>query len=240
MTRHILSYFGIMGRAEPIRLTFVQAQLPFTNKAVEFAEFTELKPTLPCGQLPVLEIEDEETGSKTMMDQSNAIMRYVGKLGGLYPSDPVEALEVDLVIDTVEEAYKFLGYTLTGPKGIFFSEDTLSDQEKIDIRKKLMDPAIPRNVAYFLSVLEKRLDENKSGWFVGDNVTIADIRAHQIVSWLTGGFLDGIPTNCMDTYPLLKALHDKIEALPEIAAFRSKYGKKYTTFDYTPPGSKED
>lgn len=86
------------------------------------------------------------------MDQSNAIMRYVGKLGGLYPSDPVEALEVDLVIDTVEEAYKFLGYTLTGPKGIFFSEDTLSDQEKIDIRKKLMDPAIPRNVAYVSTI----------------------------------------------------------------------------------------
>ncbi len=84
------------------------------------------------------------------MDQSNAIMRYVGKLGGLYPSDPVEALEVDLVIDTVEEVTKFLVYTMIGPKGIFFTDQTLSDQEKIDIRKKMMDPSLsdPKNAAY--------------------------------------------------------------------------------------------
>ena len=86
----------------------------------------------------------------------------------------------------------------------------------------------------FLSVLEQRLDENKSGWFVGDQVTIADLRAHQVVSWLMSGILDGIPANAMDTYPLLKALHDKVEALPAIVAFRSKYGTKYTTFDYVP------
>jgi hypothetical protein len=95
-----------------------------------------------------LEIEDEETGSKKILDQSNAIMRYVGKLGGLYPSDPIEAMEVDTVIDTVEEAAKFLGYTLIGPKGIFFTEETLSDQQKIDIRKKIMDPAVPKNTAF--------------------------------------------------------------------------------------------
>jgi glutathione S-transferase len=114
---------------------------------VSFQEFTDLKPSLPSGQLPVLEIEDGATGSKKVMDQSNAIMRYVGKLGGLYPSDPVEALEVDIVIETVEEAGKFLGYTMIGPKGIFFTEETLSDQEKIDIRKKLLDPSVPKNMA---------------------------------------------------------------------------------------------
>jgi glutathione S-transferase len=82
--------------------------------------------------------------------------------------------------------------------------------------------------------LEKRLDGNKTGWFVGDKVTIADIRAHQLVAWLMGGILDGIPADCIDTYPLLKAMHDNVEALPAIAAFRSKYGKKYTNFDYSP------
>ena len=86
------------------------------------------------------------------MDQSNAIMRYVGKLNagssGLYPTDPLEALKVDMVIDTVEEATKFLTYSLVGPKGIFFTEETLSDEAKIDIRKKILDPSIPKNMAY--------------------------------------------------------------------------------------------
>jgi glutathione S-transferase len=79
------------------------------------------------------------------------------------------------------------------------------------------------------------LDTNKTGWLVGDSVTIADFRAHQIVSWLTSGVLDGVPVTSMDAYPLLKALHDAVEALPAIAAFRAKYGKKYSTFDYVPP-----
>lgn len=78
------------------------------------------------------------------------------------------------------------------------------------------------------------VDSNKSGWLVGDDVSIADLRAHQVISWLMSGILDGVPSNCMDAYPLLKALHDRVEALPAIAAFRSKYGKKYTTFDYVP------
>lgn len=83
-----------------------------------------------------------------MTDQSNAIMRYVGKLGGSYPTDPMEALEVDMIIDTVEEANKFITYTLVGPKGVFFSEESLSDIQKIDIRTKIMDPTVPKNTAY--------------------------------------------------------------------------------------------
>jgi len=228
-----------MGRGEPIRLAFVQAGLPFTNKVVEFAEFSELKASLPCGQLPVLEISEDgdskDDKKKTYYDQSNAILRYVGKVGGLYPSDMAQALEVDAVIDVVEEAGKFIGFSMMGPKGVFLTEATLSKEEVLEMRKKIMDPSIPKNTAFFLSVLEKRLDENKSGWFVGDKVTIADLRVHQLVAWLTSGILDGIPTDCLDSsYPLLKANYERVEALPAIAAFRAKYGNKYKTFDYTP------
>lgn len=117
---------------------------------MSFPEFAEVKQSLPSGQLPLLEVEDETTGTKKVFDQSNAIMRYVGKLGGLYPSDPVEAMEVDLVIDTVEEAVKFIAYTMIGPKGIFFKDQTLSDEEKIEMRQKMMDPTLsdPKNAAY--------------------------------------------------------------------------------------------
>ena len=83
-------------------------------------------------------------------------------------------------------------------------------------------------------MLEKRLAANGSGWFVGDSVTIADLRAHQLVAWLVSGLLDGIPANCMEGYPLLLAVHDKVEALPAIAAYRAQYGTKYGNFDYQP------
>lgn len=83
-------------------------------------------------------------------------------------------------------------------------------------------------------MLEKRLAANGSGWFVGDSVTVADLRAHQLVSWLVSGLLDGVPASCMESYPLLLAVHDNIEALPAVAAYRAKYGKKYDNFDYQP------
>ena len=80
------------------------------------------------------------------------------------------------------------------------------------------------------------LEDNKSGWLVGESVTIADLKAHQFVAWMLGGTLDGVPVESMDAYPKLKALYAKVEALPKIAAFRAKYGAKYSgTFDYVPP-----
>mmetsp|Transcript_12560 Transcript_12560/g.18846 ORF Transcript_12560/g.18846 Transcript_12560/m.18846 type:complete len:86 (+) Transcript_12560:1336-1593(+) len=75
-----LSYFMFSGRGEPIRLACVAGDVPFTNKCISFDDFVKLKPTLPNGQLPVLEIESED-GSKNIIGQSDAILRYVGKIG---------------------------------------------------------------------------------------------------------------------------------------------------------------
>ena len=51
---------------------------------------------LPFGQLPVLEVEEG-----VYIAQSAAIMRYIGKKTGLYPSDAVKAALVDSIIDEV-------------------------------------------------------------------------------------------------------------------------------------------
>jgi len=37
---------------------------------------------------------------------------------------------------------------MSGPKALFFTEETLSDQQKIEIRKKLFDPTVPKNTAF--------------------------------------------------------------------------------------------
>jgi hypothetical protein len=142
-----------------VSYTQSQTQLPFTNKAIGFPEFQQLKPTLPSGQLPILEIQLEETDGGTttathLVDQSNSIMRYVGTIGGLYPGakDPLLALKVDQAIDTVEEVYKYLSFTLMGPKGVFFQDKSLTDEEKIEIRTKMMDPTLVEKNAAYVSV----------------------------------------------------------------------------------------
>ncbi|TMW63434.1 hypothetical protein Poli38472_002375 [Pythium oligandrum] len=64
------------------------------------AELTRLdrKPKTPMGKMPILEVDG------TPYTQSMAIVRYAGCLSGLYPADPLDALKVDSVLETLVEA----------------------------------------------------------------------------------------------------------------------------------------
>ena len=64
-------------------------------------EFAALKSkgAFPFGSVPVLHIEESDI--TTTIAQSPAIMRYAGKLCGMYPDDPVAAALVDQVSDTI-------------------------------------------------------------------------------------------------------------------------------------------
>jgi hypothetical protein len=44
--------------------------------------------------------------------QSEAMLRYCGRLAGLYPEDPIAALEVDMILNTVEDMIQILSPSL--------------------------------------------------------------------------------------------------------------------------------
>jgi glutathione S-transferase len=91
-TKLSLLYFPIGGRAEAIRLTAAAGGIAFTNKVLTFPEFMEVKhdkELIPLGQIPVLHIEKD--GKTRTVTQSLAILRYFGKIRGLYPSDEILA-----------------------------------------------------------------------------------------------------------------------------------------------------
>lgn len=50
---------------------------------------------MPYGQLPIMEV------GGVVIPQSLAQIRYVGKIGGLYPADPIQAAFADAVVDAV-------------------------------------------------------------------------------------------------------------------------------------------
>lgn len=56
-------------------------------------------------------------------------------------------------------------------------------------------------------------------------MTIADIMMAYRVQGLKSGVLDGIPTDIVDAYPSLSALHATVVAEPKIAAFIAKHAK---------------
>ena len=107
-----LYYFNIPGKGEPIRLACAYSGIDFEDVRVDREQFEKLKQEskLPFGQLPVLQVSED-----TFLSQSAAIMRYIGKLGGLYPKDPIAAALVDAVMD--EEHDLFAGISIVRYKG---------------------------------------------------------------------------------------------------------------------------
>ena len=94
-----LTYFsGPGGRAEPARLALTIAGIEFEDERIDARDWiAKFKAGTPAGAVPVLEVEED--GVVTTVTQSSAILRYVGKLTGHYPEDPLTALKVRPVAD---------------------------------------------------------------------------------------------------------------------------------------------
>ena len=82
-------YFDVHAKAEPTRLCFVHAKADWKDTRVTGQAWQDLKPTLPNGQIPVLVHKGH------VMNESMAILRFVGKNFGYYPQDAFEAWNVD-------------------------------------------------------------------------------------------------------------------------------------------------
>ena len=80
-------------------------------------EFHDLKVSgkLAFGQVPALSVNDDQ-----MIFQSAAIMRYVGKLTGLYPTnDDLLAAKIDMIVDSENDM--FTGLAVSRYRGTSFN-----------------------------------------------------------------------------------------------------------------------
>lgn len=96
-SKHELLYFDGAGRAETIRIALHAGGVDFTDTRFSGKDWPAIKPTTPLGSVPVLKVDG------VSHCQSVALARYAGKLGGFYPEDPVQALNVDEAIESLNE-----------------------------------------------------------------------------------------------------------------------------------------
>jgi prostaglandin-H2 D-isomerase / glutathione transferase len=92
-----LYYFNIPGKGEAIRLACAYGDVPLEDHRMHADEFVELKKAgkLAFGQVPALGVDDD-----VMLFQSASIMRYIGKLAGLYPKDDdLLAAKIDMIVE---------------------------------------------------------------------------------------------------------------------------------------------
>ena len=103
MPGYKLTYFDIDGgRGEVTRIAFHAAGIEFEDNRISFPEFGEARGSMRFNAVPVLEVDGEE------ISQSDAMSRYVGRLAGLYPADPLQAMYCDEVMGAFEDLTHFI------------------------------------------------------------------------------------------------------------------------------------
>ncbi|GFH17410.1 uncharacterized protein HaLaN_14043, partial [Haematococcus lacustris] len=88
------------GRGEATRLMLKLNKIPFEDVTFGWDEWPKLKPSMPFGQVPVLEVDGQQ------LAQTAAIERYVAKLTGMYPDDPWQAAKGEELICFCVECFE--------------------------------------------------------------------------------------------------------------------------------------
>lgn len=198
-----LTYFDIDGgRAEPARLALHIGGIAFEDKRFAFPEFAELRKSTPFGQVPTLHVDG------VLVTQSDAITRYAGKLAGLYPTDPFQALLCDEVLTAVEDANIKLGtsFGLTG--------DSLKEA-----RTALVNGPLP----LYLGWLQTQLQAHGGAFFADNRLTVADLKVFVFVRGLRSGRLDHVPLDLVERVaPALVGYLERIAQTPAIAQYYAR------------------
>ncbi len=207
MSQLKLTYFDFHGgRGEPVRLALAIGGIAFEDHRFTFAEFPEVRKIAPFGQVPLLEIDG------AVITQCDAILRYAGKLAGLYPTDPLQALLCDEVMYVVEESTVRLGPTFR-----------MTGEEQKTARLALVNGSMP----VYLQWLEKQLLARGGEYFADKRLTVADLKVFVDVRGLNSGRLDHVPTDLVEKVaPALNAHMKRIAALPAVQAYYAKFEAK--------------
>jgi glutathione S-transferase len=202
-----LTYFDFHGgRAEPARLAMAIGGIAFEDHRFAFPEFADIRKSTPFGQVPTLHVDGMQ------VTQCDSILRYVGKLAGLYPTDPLQALLCDEVMYVVEEATVKLGPTFR-----------MTGDEQKAARLALVNGSMP----VYLGWLQSQLLAHGGEYFADNRLTVADLKVFVDVRGLNSGRLDHVPTDLVEQVaPALNAHLQRIAQNPAVVAYYAKFDAK--------------
>ena len=162
--------------------------------------------------MPLLEVDGKLIGMQP------DIAAYVGKLTGYYPGDEGGERAFDLVLAVLTE----ITDALTGIQ-------ERDPGRKIVMRKALIAPY--GQVSHALVQLERLLSQKASSapaFLAGEAFTVVDLAAWRACGWLSGGILDGVPTDYVAAqFPALYAHHLRISQMPEVQAWMLAHPHNY-------------
>lgn len=209
-----LYYFNIEGKGEPIRLACAYARYPLEDIRFKSRdEFIAMKEAgkLHYGQVPALEVAEGK-----ILNQSCAIMRFIGKKTGLYPADDFQAAVVDSVLDAEIDLFTGLGCTIYKER---FGFDFLNHNADLvkEARAYLNSDTLPRH----LRNMQKLMEASSTGWIGNtEQPSIADFVLVPRLKWLISGIHEGIDREIISIHaPLLAQLMERFYAVPQIQEY---------------------
>lgn len=197
-----LTYFPFHGRAEMIRLAFTVGKIDFEDSRVKGEEWAELKPKTPFGAMPILQLKDG-----TMISQAIPILRLVGRVAGLYPSDPFEAFTVDEFIEVQGELFEKINAAGRG------KEKAEKEADRLECVTKGAGANLLQKIDDYIA------KKGQNGFCAGGSLTIADLMGFTTSTMLTTGFYDGVPTDTLDKYKNIQRWRKTVSSVPAIAEY---------------------
>lgn len=190
-----LTYFAGWGLAEQARWMMAASGVEFTQVVLtEFSQFDAMRESgdLLFRQLPLLELDGLN------LVQSQSIVRYLARRGGLCGADSAEAALVDMLCEGIKDARGVV-------VGYAFSSDKTAHVESIEDK-----------VFKCLTALEKTIVERKDGTVgvLASGTSAPDI----LVGELVEGLLP-MKNDVVDKYPKVAKLHKQVLAMPGVAAY---------------------
>jgi glutathione S-transferase len=163
-TTTVLTYFAGRGMAESIRLLLALVKEPWVEVHMktreQFLKLRDEEAILEYGHLPMLEYRGQR------LFQSQAILRYVASLHGLYGSTPEERYQVDAANDTAKDLFAKIAGTPWIP---------------LENRQTHLETVLRPAIRKFLPYLERRLQTRE--WLAGP-LSFADVTLFECFCYL--------------------------------------------------------
>ena len=202
MNKPKLLYFDApVSRGEECRLALHIAGVDFEDVRIQRQDWPAIKPKMPFGSVPVLEIE-----GRPALAQSNAILTFVGRQHGLHPTDLFEAARHEAVMAHVEDLRTNVSPTIR----------IADESEKRKAREALVESYLPN----WADKAERQLGTGP--FFAGEKLHVVDIKLHMAVRWFSGGKVDYIPATIFAGCPKLNRLHDAVRDDARVKAWYAR------------------
>uniref|UniRef100_A0A0K8TUF3 glutathione transferase n=1 Tax=Epiphyas postvittana TaxID=65032 RepID=A0A0K8TUF3_EPIPO len=187
-----LYYFPIKARAEGLRMMLVYGGQEFEDIRIPKEEWSQWKTKMKFSLLPVLEIDGQR------FEQSVAIARYLGRELGLSGANAKEDFNIDCIIDHCSDMINKIVI-------VMFEPDPVQKKIKHELFSKEHYPGM-------LAKLEETIAEN-DGYLANGKLSWGDF----FIAGMYVGFKTMLEMpDFGEKYPNLKALYDRVVALPKV------------------------